>query len=560
MKKLLLPIYILSIVSCISTEVEVNGRLEGQVRAANTNSPIENCVVSIDLLNLYTRTNSEGDYSFDELDMGNYIVTYNATNYQSLKDSVNVVIGLKTRKDVFLNAIGVPNVLTSPATNISYKSATINGNLIQNGGSDIIECGFYWGKSSSNMERITTTIEPVFSYELDNLESNCHYYYKAFSKNSFGEGVGDIVPFITNATNEVKVETKEATDITGVSATVSALITSATSSSIISLGFYIGTDKNNLDQKISVTNTGSTSFFYELTELYDYTTYYYQAFVTTSDGESFGDIFSFTTLEIVKPTVLSHNATNIAEESVTLNGTLSSLGNDPNTEYGFCYGTSVRDLSYVKSVGKGSILDYSLKVSGLQKLTTYYFRSYATNRKGTNYGDVKSFTTSDFNGHEFVDLNLPSGKKWAKYNIGSNNLYEPGSYYIWASSLNSFVDMAQNLWGGTWSMPTKDDIDELIKCCKRRSVSRTENGVTTYWSELTGDNGNVLILPAGGLIAEAGYKVNSKSGYFWTSTPGEDVSWNPYYTQRAYLLETNSTSYLLLWPIFYKANIRPISK
>lgn len=33
------------------------------------------------------------------------------------------------------------------------------------------------------------------------------------------------------------------------------------------------------------------------------------------------------------------------------------------------------------------------------------------------------------NGHDFVDLGLPSGVMWATCNIGANNIKEPGDYY-----------------------------------------------------------------------------------------------------------------------------------
>ena len=31
----------------------------------------------------------------------------------------------------------------------------------------------------------------------------------------------------------------------------------------------------------------------------------------------------------------------------------------------------------------------------------------------------------------FVDLNLPSGTKWFKYNLGAENEYDYGDYYAW---------------------------------------------------------------------------------------------------------------------------------
>ena len=38
------------------------------------------------------------------------------------------------------------------------------------------------------------------------------------------------------------------------------------------------------------------------------------------------------------------------------------------------------------------------------------------------------------NGHEYVDLGLPSGTLWAKYNLGATNEYDAGSYYAWGET------------------------------------------------------------------------------------------------------------------------------
>ena len=35
------------------------------------------------------------------------------------------------------------------------------------------------------------------------------------------------------------------------------------------------------------------------------------------------------------------------------------------------------------------------------------------------------------NGHEYVDLGLPSGLKWATCNVGANTPEEYGNYYAW---------------------------------------------------------------------------------------------------------------------------------
>ena len=46
-------------------------------------------------------------------------------------------------------------------------------------------------------------------------------------------------------------------------------------------------------------------------------------------------------------------------------------------------------------------------------------------------GDTKS---DPYNGHEYVDLGLPSGTKWAACNVGATKPEEFGGYYAWGET------------------------------------------------------------------------------------------------------------------------------
>lgn len=91
------------------------------------------------------------------------------------------------------------------------------------------------------------------------------------------------------------------------------------------------------------------------------------------------------------PTVTTQAATNIESVSVKGNGNLTDGG--VATEYGFEYGlteTPTWKISSTKNIGEGA---FSLNINGLEPSTTYYYRAYATNSKGTAYGGWVSFTT-----------------------------------------------------------------------------------------------------------------------------------------------------------------------
>ncbi|MBD5304387.1 MAG: hypothetical protein HDS18_06515 [Bacteroides sp.] len=114
--------------------------------------------------------------------------------------------------------------------------------------------------------------------------------------------------------------------------------------------------------------------------------------------------------------------------------------------------------------------------------------------------------------HEYVDLGLPSGTKWATVNMGAETPYEPGDSYEWGApdpgnyfessdgstigynkniSGNSYYDVARKEWGGSWRLPTNDEIIELVKSCTW-TIHET-NQYQKYFL-VTGPNKNSIII------------------------------------------------------------------
>lgn len=178
------------------------------------------------------------------------------------------------------------------------------------------------------------------------------------------------------------------------------------------------------------------------------------------------------------------------------------------------------------------------------------------------------------NNHGFVDLGLPSGTKWATCNIGSSVPEKIGTYFAWGNTKpstaylpetttcydknlagllqnNNLVpayDAAHVNWGGPWRMPTRAELDELVKHCTCQWIDSPAG------MKLTGPNGKTIFLPASGakqakLSAEGfGKQVN-----IWSATPLKD--------------DTKNSIQLLLMPSRhdtvvtardYGMNIRPV--
>lgn len=142
------------------------------------------------------------------------------------------------------------------------------------------------------------------------------------------------------------------------------------------------------------------------------------------------------------------------------------------------------------------------------------------------------------NGHRFVDLGL--SVKWSAANLGANAPQAFGSYYAWGETKvkdsyklsnsiaaglevdcikgNKEYDAARLEWGGTWRMPTIEEIMELRRVCSW--VRCVYKGV--YGVKITGPSGGRIFLPAAGYRLEESLRGAGDVAYYWTSTPEKD--------------------------------------
>ena len=98
------------------------------------------------------------------------------------------------------------------------------------------------------------------------------------------------------------------------------------------------------------------------------------------------------------PTVSTNNVTSIGDNTATCGGNITNDGGATIISSGIVYSknsdpttTNATVLETSPTTTNGS---YSVSMSGLLAGTTYYTKAYATNAKGTSYGDQKTFTTT----------------------------------------------------------------------------------------------------------------------------------------------------------------------
>ena len=96
----------------------------------------------------------------------------------------------------------------------------------------------------------------------------------------------------------------------------------------------------------------------------------------------------------IAPSVTTDSASSVAQTSVTLNGTITSIGTASPSIRGFQYGTTTSYGTTTTESGSFGTGVYTADISGLSCNTTYHFRAYATNTAGTSYGSDATFTTT----------------------------------------------------------------------------------------------------------------------------------------------------------------------
>ena len=172
--------------------------------------------------------------------------------------------------------------------------------------------------------------------------------------------------------------------------------------------------------------------------------------------------------------------------------------------------------------------------------------------------------TGIINGHEWVDLGLPSGLKWATCNVGASSPSDYGNYYAWGeTSTKSYYDWstyrycngsgysltkyntdssygtvdnrtrlemaddaARANWGDSWRMPTDVEWVELWYYC---NWTWTTQGGRNGCKLTSKTNGNSIFLPAAGFREGSSLNAAGSYGYYWSSSLSSDLpscAWN----------------------------------
>lgn len=164
------------------------------------------------------------------------------------------------------------------------------------------------------------------------------------------------------------------------------------------------------------------------------------------------------------------------------------------------------------------------------------------------------------NGHEYVDLGLPSGTLWAICNIGADKPEDPGDYFAWADTVSkdTFIwktyeycldsykamlkynmdgeygavdnlgelieddDAAIAAWGMPWHIPSPDLVQELLKGCQWEWVTEYQGVQISGVVGTSIANGKTIFFPANGYKSGLDLLNHNVSGCYWTSSLNQE--------------------------------------
>lgn len=399
---------------------EITGSIYGTVTDFATGQPIGNVNVKLRPSGETALTGSDGSYEFKELEAGKYSLLLSKAEYADLDDDyvINVEAGKDVRRDVQIRkkiaSLQITDMNGNPLDTLDFgadESVNVKTFNVFNNGTEKLSCSVNneceWITSVTGLENEIPSGQTVpVTVRIDRV--------------ALVDGVNTTLLTITsgNGSNEIVVKatflgaavitTTQPTSVTANSATVGGNITDDGGRPVLARGICYGTSQTpTIDGDHTEDGSGTGSFSHNITGLSSSTTYYARAYATNRNGTYYAsNIVSFTTANGL-PTVITTNVTDVTASTAKSGGNVTNNGGYNVTARGVCWNTmgspDLNDAHTTNGNGNGV---FTSNITNLAIGTTYHVRAYATNSKGTSYGEEKTFTTPS--GNVIITFSVPT--------------------------------------------------------------------------------------------------------------------------------------------------------
>ncbi len=299
------------------------------------------------------------------------------------------------------HAVTLPAVITTEVYNISHTSAMGGGNVTDDGGSALLEKGICWSLNPSPSITDSKVAQGssigTYNAQINSLTPNTLYYIRSYATNDQGTAYGNELSFTTQTLSLASVTTNVVSAVAYSTATSGGNVTSDNGSAVTDRGICWDITPSPTTESSKYIETGGLgNFTANMTELIPATTYFVRAFAVNGAGTVYGNEYSFTTLSLTEPVLSTKPIVGISSNIAGSGGNITTDGGSSITDKGICWDINPSPglaNSFISS-GTGSA-SYNSTMTGLNPLTLYYVRAYATNGIGTTYGNELSFTTTD---------------------------------------------------------------------------------------------------------------------------------------------------------------------
>ncbi|MBU8892509.1 MAG: fibrobacter succinogenes major paralogous domain-containing protein [Bacteroidales bacterium] len=419
---------------------------------------------------------------------------------------------------------GIPDTEIIQIFDITASSTNVGININHDGGLEILEHGLCWNMSgepsiddsfTSNFvdQTILDTGVENFTYSINNLEINSIYYIRTFTINELGVNYGGEYSFTTKD-GIPDAEIIQIFDITAYTINIGININHDGGLEILEHGLcWNMSGEPSIDDSFTtnfvdqtILDTGVENFIYSINNLEINSTYYIRTFITNELGITYGIEFSFTTGD-GSPVIKTVEFSEIRSNSLKSGGNVISDEGFTIIEKGVCWNTSGNpDINDFKiNAGSGSE-SFECHLENLQEGEDYYVKAYATNSKGTAYGEELQVSliygviqVQDYDGNWYNLLKignqiwLKESLKTTHYSNGDpiengdgidiNSEFSPAYYfnydnneanaeiygrlYTWYAALNACPD--------GWHMATENEWQTLINYIGNENEGRLKS-------------------------------------------------------------------------------------
>ena len=301
-----------------------------------------------------------------------------------------------------------------PQDDIKRKSAILKGNIGEND-LEITECGFLYSinktllesKALGDKDVIKVPVEQTsgeVKVQLEELIPGTNYFYCLFITCGNTTVISpEILQFATVANNApeldaITLRTKDNQSITVASEVISS---GAESIELRGVCYVKGTegDPKLGDNNVAVPE-GETDFVVTISNLSASTDYTIRAFAMNNEGiVGYGKTTVIRTENSEKPTVRTYDEPTVRGNYAVVTAEVTDAGTSAVTSRGFCWSStnSTPMLGACDGQTEMPLTESNVFAGEINKLkegTVYHIRAYATNGKGTGYGNAVTITTT----------------------------------------------------------------------------------------------------------------------------------------------------------------------